>query len=145
MFIVASDLSEIQRERLTSTLSLRGMNVPACALEAVPTVFVELFCTPKSSMENPSLRASGHGASMSRTFIIEDYSEDEYGQWATDEVTGEQGYIDDEIWSCFWTWDRTQLMRKAATARNTQVTLSGKTPMEVSWEEDQEISWTQLP
>ena len=34
MFIVASDLSEIQRERLTSTLSLRGMNVPAYALEA---------------------------------------------------------------------------------------------------------------
>ena len=104
MFIVASDLSEIQRERLTSTLSLRRMNIPAYTLEAVKTVFVELFCTPKSSMENPSLRATGHGASMSRTFSVEGYSEHECGQWATEEVTGEQGYIDDER-SCFWTWD----------------------------------------
>ena len=31
-------------------------------------------------------------------------SEDEFGQWATDEVTGEQGVVDDEG-SCFWTWD----------------------------------------
>ena len=41
---------------------------------------------------------------MSRTFIVENYGEDDFGQWATDEVTGEQGYIDDER-SCFWTWD----------------------------------------
>ena len=43
-------------------------------------------------MENPSLFMSGHGGSTNRTFIVEDYPEDEYGQWATDEVTGEQGY-----------------------------------------------------
>ena len=50
----------------------------------------------KSSMENPSQRPSEHGVSTSRTFIIEDYSEDEYGQWATDEAIGEQDYVDDE-------------------------------------------------
>ena len=60
------------------------------------TVFVELFCTPKSSMENPSLRVNKYGSHTSRTFIVEDYAEDEFGQWAIDEVTGEQGYIDDE-------------------------------------------------
>ena len=38
-----------------------------------------------------------------------------------------------------------QLMRKAGTVRNTQVTLSGKTPMELAMGGDQEISWTQLP
>ena len=41
---------------------------------------------------------------MNRTFIVEDCAENEFGQWATDEVTGEQGYIDDEK-SCFWAWD----------------------------------------
>ena len=66
--------------------------------------FVELFCTPESSLKNPSLRVSGHGGSTNRTFIVEDYPEDEYRQWATDEAPGEQGYIDDER-SCFWTWD----------------------------------------
>ena len=74
---------------------------PAYTLESVRTVFVELFCTSKRSMENPLLRVSGH-VGMNRTFIVEDFAEDDFGQWATDEVTGEQGYIDDER-SCFWT------------------------------------------
>ena len=82
------------RERLTSSLSLQGMNVTAYTFEEVRTVFVEMFSAPKSPVENPSLRVSGHGSSMNRTFIVED------GQWATDEVTSEQGYIDDEK-SCF--------------------------------------------
>ena len=104
MFIVASDLSEAQRERLTSSLSLQKMNVTAYTFDAVNTVFVKLFCTPKSSMENPSLRVSGHGNSMNRTFIVEECAEDEFGQWAIDGVTGGQGYFDAER-SCFWRWD----------------------------------------
>ena len=40
-------------------------------------------------MENPSLRVSGLGGSTSRTFVVEDCIEDEFGHWATDEVTGE--------------------------------------------------------
>ena len=50
------------RERDSQVLfSLQGMNVTDYTLEPVKTVFVELFCSPKSSMENPSLRVSGHG------------------------------------------------------------------------------------
>ena len=95
MFIVASDLSEAQRERerLTGFLSLRGMDIPAYTFEAVRTVFVELFCTPTSSTENPSLRVSGRVSSMNKTFIVEDYAQDEFGQWTKDEVTGKQGYV----------------------------------------------------
>ena len=54
------------RERLTSSLSLLKMNITAYTLDLEQTVFVELFCTPKSSMENPSLRVSGHGGSTNR-------------------------------------------------------------------------------
>ena len=100
MFIVASDLSEAQRET-HKFLALKEMNVTVYTLEAVKTVFVALFCTRKSSMENPSLRVSGHGGSTNRTFIVENYAEDEFGQWAIEEVTGEQGYIDDERSSVF--------------------------------------------
>ena len=103
MFIVSSHLSEAQRERLTSSLSLQGVNVTAFTFVAVRTVFVELFCTPKSSMDNPSLRVNRSGGNIDRTFIVVDCIEDEFGQWATDEVNGEQGYVDDER-SCFWTW-----------------------------------------
>ena len=55
-------------------------------------------------MENPSLRVSGHGGSSNRTFLVEDCSEDDIGQWAPDEVTGEHAYVDHKK-SCFWTWD----------------------------------------
>ena len=58
-------------------------------------------------MENPSLRVSRHVSSMNRTFIVEEYAENDFGQWAKDEVTGEQGIVDDER-SCFWTWDDTE-------------------------------------
>ena len=107
---------ERERERVTSYFSLRGMNVPAYTFESVRTVFVELFRTPKSSMENPSLRVSGHIRSMNRTFIVEDYAEDDFAQWAKDEVIGEQGYIDDER-SCFWAWDDTREMKKRKRQR----------------------------
>ena len=89
MFIVAIDLSEAQRGRLVSSLSLRRMNVTAYTLEAGRIVFVSV---------------NRHGGHTSRTFIVEDCSEDDFGHWATDEVTGEQGYIDDER-SYFWAWD----------------------------------------
>ena len=36
----------------------------------------------KVRWKNPSLRPSEHGGSTGRTFIVEDYSEDEYRQWA---------------------------------------------------------------
>ena len=92
------------RERLTSSLCLKWMTITACTLDAVQTVFVDLFCSPKCSMENPSLFVSGQDGSTNRTFIVEDYPEDEYGQWATDEATGEKVFFDDER-SCFWAWD----------------------------------------
>ena len=76
------------------------MNVTANVFESVRTVFVELFCTPKSSMQNPSLRVSGHVSSMNRTFIVEDHAEDDLDNGP------KMGYNDDER-SCFWTWDDT--------------------------------------
>ena len=121
MSTVASDLSEDQRERerFTSSLFLREMNVSAYTFESV-TVFVQLFCTPKSSMENPSLRLSGHASSTNRTFIVGDYAEDDFGQWAKNEVTGEQGYIDDDR-SCFWTWDDTERALQSRPFKGRQV------------------------
>ena len=95
------------RERLTNSLSLMGTNVTVYTFEAVKTTFLELFCTATSSIENPSLRVGGHVSSMNRTFTVEDCAEDDLGQWAKGEVTGEQGYVDD-VRSCFWTWDDTE-------------------------------------
>ena len=71
-------------------------------------------------MEKPSLRVSGHYSSMNRTFIVEDHAEDEFGQRAQGEVTGEQGYVDDER-SCFWTWDDTECASVVQTSQGRQV------------------------
>ena len=60
------------------------MNITAYTFEAVKTTFLEWFCTPKSMMENPSLHVSGHVNGMNRTFIVEDYAEDDFGQRAKD-------------------------------------------------------------
>ena len=42
------------------------------------------------------------------------------GQWAKDEVTGEQGYIDDDR-SCFWTWDDTECALQSKPFKGRQV------------------------
>ena len=78
-----------------SSLPLQEVDVTAYTFEKVRTVFVELFCTPKKSMENPSLGVNGHGGSTSRTFIVEDFIADIFGQWARDEATGEQRCVDE--------------------------------------------------
>ena len=57
---------------------------------------------------------------MNRTFIVEDYAEDEFGHWAKDEVTGEQGCIDDER-SCFWTREDTDCAWQSRPFKGRQV------------------------
>ena len=61
-------------ETLRSSLSLQRMNVTAYTFDAVKTVFVKLFCTPKTSTENPSLQVNRHGGSMngiSKNIVLE--------------------------------------------------------------------------
>ena len=58
--------------------------------------FWNYFVSRKARCKILPLRVSGHVSSMIRTSIVEDCVEDDFGQWAKDEVTGEQGYVDDE-------------------------------------------------
>jgi hypothetical protein len=53
---VLADLNEQQRERMTSTMALRGARIDAYTYESVRDIFIELLCAPRSSLENPSLR-----------------------------------------------------------------------------------------
>ena len=82
--------------------------------------FLEFFCTPKGSLENPSLRVSGSGSNPSRTFIAENYLGDEHGLWAIDESTGEQGFFDDER-SCFWKHDDNEYVWQSRKFQDRQV------------------------
>ena len=71
IFIVLADLSESQRERLTSTLTLRGFDVQTYTFDVVREVFIELFCMPRSSLDNPTFR-TGAGP---KAFCILDQKE----------------------------------------------------------------------
>ena len=117
IFIVISDLSEAQRERLQSTLSLKSLRVEDYTFEPVRDAFVELFCAPRSSLDNPSLRASSQGQNPSsrvsgqgqrgqRSFcVLEDgILEGTTGYWVQDNETLEEGFIG-EFEDIFWTWD----------------------------------------
>ena len=50
MFIGANDLGENQRERLTSSLSIQGMDVTTFTFKRVQVAFEDLFC----SLEGPN-------------------------------------------------------------------------------------------
>jgi hypothetical protein len=56
LFIVLADLNEQQRERLTSTLALRNLKLQNYTWLEVRNSFMELFCAPRSSLENPNIR-----------------------------------------------------------------------------------------
>ena len=61
-----ADLNEVMRERMSSTLAMRGISIEAMSYEVARAIFMELFCNPKSSLENPNLRSGG----TSRTFCV---------------------------------------------------------------------------
>ena len=55
---VQADLTEQQRERLTSHLAIRGVPLRNYTFHRIRSAFLGLFCAPRSSFENPSFRPS---------------------------------------------------------------------------------------
>jgi hypothetical protein len=106
IFIVLADLNETQRERMTSTLTLRGRTVQTYTFDSVREIFIELFCAPKSSLENPNLRASGGGNERQRNFCVIESGdlEGNTGYWVEDDESGEVGFVP-EFEDTFWIFD----------------------------------------
>ena len=99
-----ADLNEVQRERLSSTMALRGFNIQGYTYQGIRDVFMELFCAPKSSLDNPSLRTSHNGRSFC---VLEDGEMDGVsGFWVEDDDTLECGFLS-EWEDVFWTYDDT--------------------------------------
>ena len=100
-FIIQSELSEGQRERLVSSLSLRNIQLPQYTCEIVKTQYYDLFITTRTNLQDPNIRPSG--GSRSKTFFILDQGdyEGEEGLWVEDEE-GAEGFcpLDDE--EAFW-------------------------------------------
>jgi hypothetical protein len=100
---VLADLNEVQRERMTSTLALRGQRINIYTYNTIREVFIELFCAPRSSLENPNLRSSPQ---QGRSFCIIDQGEMDgaYGYSVEDEETTDVGFLP-ELEDVFWLYD----------------------------------------
>ena len=91
VFIIQSELTDSQRERLISAMSLRGVQLPQITYEAVKAQCHELFITTRTNIQDPNIRPSG--GSRSRTFYILEAGEyeGEEGFWVEDEE-GAEGF-----------------------------------------------------
>ena len=117
LFLVQADLSENQRERLISSMTLTGTRIDTYQYEAVKAQVFELFCTTRTGLADPRLRTSVHGQHRGfrnsrntggRSFAILDSGDydGQFGYWVQDEDTFEEGFIaEDDDEEVFWQVD----------------------------------------
>ena len=73
IFISTADLSQDQRQSLTSIMTHRNRTMDQYGVMELPEVFIELFCTVKTAVDNPMMNPSGSGGS--RAFFLLDEGE----------------------------------------------------------------------
>ena len=95
-FILQSELSDQQRERLTSAMSLRNISLENYSYEMLKTHYHEPFITTRTSIQDPSIRPQG-GSRRNTFFIIEQ----EEGFWVEDEE-GLEGFMSNNDEETFW-------------------------------------------
>ena len=101
VMVVQADLTEQQRERMTSTAVTQGVHVENYTHQGIRQAFTKFFCAPKNSREIRSLRG---GRTQGRSFCIlgDGGMDGAYGYWAEDDDSGEQGFppeVEDVFWA----------------------------------------------
>ena len=89
-----AELSFDQRMSLTSTMAHCGIDLVGLDAGALTDIFVEMFCNPRTAVDDPLLNNTGHGGR--RSFIVMDEGEpdDSFGFWAENEADGAEGLLD---------------------------------------------------
>ena len=67
-------------------------------------VYLEIFCTTKTSVDNPLLAPSGHGGRKTFLVIDEGYLDNQEGYWVEDEEDGTEGFLEADD-DAFWVYD----------------------------------------
>ena len=92
LFVSHAELSFDQRMSLTSIMAHRGIDLVGLDAGALRDIFIEMFCNPRTAVDNPLLNNTGHGGR--RSFIVIDEGElDGAGFWAEDEDDGAEGFL----------------------------------------------------
>ena len=100
-FITQSELSDQQRERLTSAMSLRNISLENYSYEMLKTHYHELFITTRTSIQDPSIRPQGGNRSNTFFIIEQGEYEGEEGIWVEDEE-GLEGFMSNNDEETFW-------------------------------------------
>ena len=104
IFISTADLSQDQRQSLTSIMTHRNRTMDQYRVLELREVFVELFCTVKTAVDNPMMNPSGSGGRRAFFLLDEGELEGNLGYWAEDEEDGAEGFLDASE-DVFWIWD----------------------------------------
>ena len=104
MFLSLADLTQDQRQVLTSLVVHRNRPLADYRIEELREVYLEVFCTTRTSVENPLLAPSGNAGRKSFLIIEEGYLDQHEGFWVEDEDDGAEGFLElDE--DAFWVYD----------------------------------------
>ena len=104
IFVSLADLSQDQRNTLTSIMTHRGRTLDQYNIQELRDLFLEIFCTTKTAVDNPLMQPSG--MAQRRSFLVLDEGELEGtdGYWAEDEEDGAEGFLD-ALEDVFWVYD----------------------------------------
>ena len=104
IFVSLSDLTQDQRQVLTSLMAHRNRVLADYRLNELREVYLEIFCTTKTSVDNPLLAPSGHGGRKTFLVIDEGYLDNHEGYWVEDEEDGAEGFLEADQ-DAFWVYD----------------------------------------
>ena len=105
IFISTADLSQDQRQSLTSIMTHRNRTMDQYRVGELRETFIEMFCTVKTAVDNPMMNPSGSGGRRAFLVIEEEGDLDgSFGYWAEDEEDGAEGFLD-ALEDVFWIWD----------------------------------------
>ena len=107
MFVSLADLTQDQRQVLTSLMAHRNRPLADYRIQELREVYLEVFCTTRTSVENPLLAPSGNSGRKTFLVLDEGYLDTYEGFWVEDvedEEDGAEGFLElDE--DTFWVFD----------------------------------------
>ena len=102
MFVSLADLTQDQRQVLTSLMAHRNRPLAEYGIQELREVYLEVFCTTRTSVENPLLAPSGHAGRKTFLVLDEGYLDTYEGFWVEDEEDGAEGFLelDEDTFKC---------------------------------------------
>eukprot|EP00439_Symbiodinium_sp_Y106_P026337 s8992_g3.t1 len=89
IFVSLSDLTQDQRQVLTSLMAHRNRVLADYNTAELREVYLEIFCTTKTTVDNPLLAPSGHGGRKTFLVIEEGHLDGSEGYWVEGKRQGQ--------------------------------------------------------